>query len=39
MMFYNTEILSQAGVTPEEIETWDDFVEVGKKVKEAPENR
>ena len=35
MMFYNTEILSQAGVTPEEIETWDDFVEVGKKVKEA----
>ena len=35
MMFYNTEILSQAGATPEEIETWDDFVEVGKKVKEA----
>ncbi|MBC8533231.1 ABC transporter substrate-binding protein [Yeguia hominis] len=35
MMFYNTEILAQAGAKPEDIETWDDFVEVGKKVKAA----
>jgi len=32
VMFYNTEILDQAGVDPKDIVTWDDYVEVGKKV-------
>nr|WP_309506085.1 sugar ABC transporter substrate-binding protein [Paenactinomyces guangxiensis] len=33
VMYYNTEILSQAGVDPDQIKTWDDYVEAGKKVK------
>jgi len=32
MMFYNTEILDQAGVKVEDIVTWDDLHEAGKKV-------
>ena len=35
MMFYNTEILDQAGVKVEDIVTWDDLHEAGKKVLEA----
>mgnify|MGYP001266204130 FL=1 len=32
--FYNTSIMEEAGVSPDDIETWDDYVEVGKVVKE-----
>ncbi len=32
MMYYNTEILNQAGVKVEDIVTWDDLHEAGKKV-------
>lgn len=32
--FYNTEIMEQAGVDIESIETWDDYVEAGKQVVE-----
>ena len=32
IMFYNTEILDQAGVKVEDIVTWDDLNEAGKKV-------
>lgn len=32
IMFYNTEILDQAGVKAEDIITWDDLHEAGKKV-------
>jgi len=35
VMYYNTEILSQAGVNPDDIKTWADFVEAGHKVKDA----
>lgn len=35
MMFYNTEILDQAGVKVEDIVTWEDLHEAGKKVLEA----
>src|SRR5690606_29341153 len=35
VMFYNTEILSQAGVKVEDIVTWDDLHEAGKKVLKA----
>ncbi|MYL40789.1 extracellular solute-binding protein [Virgibacillus massiliensis] len=34
VMYYNTEIMDQAGVDIDEIKTWDDFVEAGKKVVE-----
>ncbi|WP_078551339.1 ABC transporter substrate-binding protein [Bacillus alkalicellulosilyticus] len=34
VMYYNTEILDEAGVDPESIKTWDDFVEAGKQVVE-----
>lgn len=34
VMFYNTEILGQAGIKPEDIKTWNDLHEAGKKVKE-----
>lgn len=33
-VFYRTDIYKEAGVNPEEIKTWDDFVEAGKKIKE-----
>ena len=35
IMFYNTEILGEAGVKVEDIVTWDDLHEAGKKVLEA----
>ena len=35
IIFYNTEILDQAGVKVEDIVTWDDLHEAGKKVLEA----
>ncbi|UFT99761.1 ABC transporter substrate-binding protein [Radiobacillus kanasensis] len=34
VMYYNTEIMDQAGVDIDSIKTWDDFVEAGKKVVE-----
>lgn len=34
VMFYNTEIMEQAGVDIDTIKTWDDYVEAGKKVVE-----
>ncbi|MFC4402678.1 ABC transporter substrate-binding protein [Gracilibacillus xinjiangensis] len=34
VMFYNTEIMDQAGVDIDSIQTWDDFVAAGKKVVE-----
>lgn len=35
VVYYNKEILDQAGVDMEAIKTWDDYVEAGKKVKAA----
>lgn len=32
LMYYNREILEAAGVNPDEIITWDDYIEAGKKV-------
>jgi arabinosaccharide transport system substrate-binding protein len=32
VMYYNTELLGQAGVNPDDIKTWDDYMEAGKKV-------
>jgi arabinosaccharide transport system substrate-binding protein len=32
LMFYNREILEDAGVDPDSIITWDDYIEAGKKV-------
>ncbi|NLI60896.1 MAG: extracellular solute-binding protein [Clostridiales bacterium] len=32
VMYYNTEILDEAGIDPNDIVTWDDFVEAGKEV-------
>ncbi|WP_163538529.1 ABC transporter substrate-binding protein [Gracilibacillus sp. YIM 98692] len=32
MMYYNTEIMEEAGVDIESIQTWDDFMEAGQKV-------
>jgi lactose/L-arabinose transport system substrate-binding protein len=34
-MFYRRDIFEKAGVDPEEIETWDQFLEAGKTIKEA----
>lgn len=31
-MFYRTDYFEQAGVNPDEIKTWDDLIEAGKKV-------
>jgi len=31
--FYNTELFEAAGVSPDDIKTWDDFVEIGKVIK------
>ncbi|WP_026562732.1 extracellular solute-binding protein [Bacillus sp. J37] len=31
--FYNTKIFDEAGVSPDDIKTWDDFVEIGKVIK------
>lgn len=35
VMYYNMEMMDAAGVDIDEIVTWDDYVEAGKKVKEA----
>lgn len=32
LMFYNREILEEAGVDPDSIVTWDDYIEAGKQV-------
>jgi arabinosaccharide transport system substrate-binding protein len=34
VMYYNTEIMKQAGVDIDSIKTWDDYIEAGKKVVE-----
>jgi lactose/L-arabinose transport system substrate-binding protein len=34
-MFYRKDLFEKAGVKAEEIETWDDFLEAGKKIKKA----
>ncbi|MFP3359398.1 extracellular solute-binding protein, partial [Planococcus sp. SIMBA_143] len=34
VMYYNTEIMDQAGVDIDAIKTWDDYVEAGKQVVE-----
>ncbi|WP_405096695.1 ABC transporter substrate-binding protein [Oceanobacillus sp. FSL H7-0719] len=34
VMYYNTEIMDEAGVDIDSIETWDDFVQAGKQVVE-----
>jgi lactose/L-arabinose transport system substrate-binding protein len=34
-VFYRTDMFEEAGVNPDKIKTWDDFVEAGGKVKEA----
>jgi len=34
VMYYNKELLDQAGVDVDSIVTWDDYIEAGKKVKE-----
>jgi arabinosaccharide transport system substrate-binding protein len=34
VMYYNTEIMEEAGVDPDSIETWDDYVEAGRQVVE-----
>lgn len=31
-MFYRTDYFEQAGVSPEDIQTWDDLIEAGKKI-------
>jgi ABC-type sugar transport system, periplasmic component len=35
VIYYNKELLGQAGVNPDDIKTWDDFAKAGKKVLEA----
>lgn len=34
-MFYRTDYFEQAGVSPDDIETWDDLIEAGKKIEAA----
>jgi arabinosaccharide transport system substrate-binding protein len=34
VIYYNTDILERAGVNPDDIDTWDDFVKAGRTVKE-----
>ncbi|WP_369810590.1 ABC transporter substrate-binding protein [Guptibacillus hwajinpoensis] len=34
-VFYRTDYFEEAGVNPDEIKTWDDFIEAGKKIKDA----
>ncbi|WP_246943834.1 ABC transporter substrate-binding protein [Bacillus pinisoli] len=34
-MFYRRDLFEKAGVNPDEIETWDQFLEAGKKIKDA----
>ena len=35
MFFYNKELVAKAGVNPDEIKSWDDFLAAVKKIKEA----
>ncbi|RWZ59024.1 extracellular solute-binding protein [Halobacillus fulvus] len=34
-VFYRTDIFEEAGVNPEDIQTWDDYIEAGKTIQEA----
>lgn len=34
VVYYNTEILDQAGINPDDIQTWNDYIEFGKQVVE-----
>ncbi|MRX71484.1 extracellular solute-binding protein [Bacillus lacus] len=34
-VFYRVDLFEQAGVDPASIETWDDFIEAGKKIKDT----
>ena len=34
-MYYNTELCDQAGIDWENIKTWDEYYQAGKKLKEA----
>ncbi|MGN1166898.1 MAG: ABC transporter substrate-binding protein [Lachnospiraceae bacterium] len=34
-LFYRTDYFEQAGVSPEDIKTWDDLIEAGKKIEAA----
>lgn len=34
MMFYRQDLFEEAGVTIDEVKTWDDLIEAGKKIKE-----
>lgn len=34
-MFYRTDYFEQAGVNPDDIQTWDDLIEAGKKIEAA----
>ncbi|MEH7225073.1 ABC transporter substrate-binding protein [Bacillus sp. JJ1566] len=34
-VFYRTDIFEEAGVNPDDIKTWDDYIEAGGKIKEA----
>ncbi|SEA38366.1 lactose/L-arabinose transport system substrate-binding protein [Thalassobacillus cyri] len=33
-VFYRTDIFEEAGVNPEDIQTWEDYIEAGKQIKE-----
>jgi lactose/L-arabinose transport system substrate-binding protein len=35
VMFYRKDIFEKAGINPEQIETWDDFIQAGKKITES----
>ena len=35
LMYYNKDLLDEAGIDPDSITTWDDYVEAGKQFKEA----
>jgi lactose/L-arabinose transport system substrate-binding protein len=39
MVFYRRDIYEQAGVDPASIETWDDFIEAGKKILAATDGK
>ncbi|MYL69756.1 extracellular solute-binding protein [Halobacillus litoralis] len=34
-VFYRTDIFEEAGVNPDDIKTWDDYIEAGKTIQEA----
>ena len=34
MLFYRTDIFEECGVNPEDIKTWDDYIEAGKVINE-----